>query len=166
MLSYKTEVTWKGGHVGHLVCSNGTEMDFSAPPGLHGHPGVMTPEDAFVAAVNTCFHMMFIWVVEKLRLELVSYECEAEGFIENRLDKTSIFRKVILRPRIVVKGAKEEQVKKALQLAKKYSLIAESIKSDLVIEPEIKTEPGDLSGKRQETFEVNMDSEIPRRGDK
>jgi len=141
MLSYKTEVTWKGGHVGHLVCSNGTEMDFSAPPALHGHPGVMTPEDAFVAAVNTCFHMMFIWVVEKLRLNLISYECEAEGFVEDRLDKTSIFNKVVLRPKIVVRGAKMEQLNKALTLARKYSLVAESIKGDVIIQPEIRIEP-------------------------
>jgi organic hydroperoxide reductase OsmC/OhrA len=112
-------------------------MDFSAPPGLHGHPGVMTPEDAFVAAVNTCFHMMFIWAVEKLRLNLISYECEAEGFVEDRLDKTSIFNKVVLRPRIVAKEAKEEQIRKAIQVARKYSLIAESIKSELIIQPEI-----------------------------
>jgi len=140
MLSYKTQVTWKGEHWGHLSCSNGAEMDFSAPPALHGHPGVMTPEDAFVAAVNTCFHMMFIWAAEKLRLNLISYECEAEGFVEDRLDKTSIFKKVILRPRIVVKGEKEEKVNKALQLARKYSLVAESIKGDVIIQPEIRIE--------------------------
>jgi len=140
MLSYKTQVIWKGEHRGYLICSNGTEMDFSAPPALHGHPGVMTPEDAFVSAVNTCFHMMFIWAVEKLRLNLSSYECEAEGFVEDRLDKTSVFNKVILRPRIVVKGEKEEKVNKALQLARKYSLVAESIKGDVIIQPEIRIE--------------------------
>ena len=141
MLSYKTQVVWKGEHWGRLICSNGTEMDFSAPPSLYGHPGVMTPEDAFVAAVNTCFQMMFIWAVEKLRLNLVSYECEAEGFVEDRLDKTSIFSKVILRPRIITKGEKQERVEKALQLARKYSLVAESIKGDVVIQPEISIEP-------------------------
>ncbi|MCX5884459.1 MAG: OsmC family protein [Proteobacteria bacterium] len=140
MLSYKTQVTWKGEHWGHLSCSNGTAMDFSAPPALHGHPGVMTPEDAFVAAVNTCFHMMFIWAVEKLRLNLISYTCEAEGFVEDRLDKTSIFNKVVLRPTIVVKGAKMEQLNKALTLARKYSLVAESIKGDVIIQPEIRIE--------------------------
>ena len=140
MLSYKTQVTWKGEHRGYLTCSNGTEMDFSAPPALHGHPGVMTPEDAFVSAVNTCFHMMFIWAVERLRLNLVSYECEAEGFVEDRLDKTSIFNKVVLRPRILVNGAKMEQINKALTLARKYSLVAESIKGDVIIQPEIRIE--------------------------
>ncbi len=141
MLSYKTEVIWKGEHKGYLVCSNGTEMDFSAPSALHGYPGLMTPEDAFVAAVNTCFHMMFIWAAEKLRLNLISYACEAEGFVEDRLDKTSIFKQVVLRPKIAVKGAKEEQVNKALQLAKKYSLVVESIKGEVIIQPKITIEP-------------------------
>jgi organic hydroperoxide reductase OsmC/OhrA len=61
--------------------------------------------------------------------------------VEDRLDKTSIFNKVILRPRIVVKGANEEQVHRAIQLARKYSLIAESIKGDVIIQPTITIEP-------------------------
>ena len=58
---YHTTVSWKGEHWGHLVCGNGAAMDFSAPPDAHGHAGVMTPEDAFVAAANTCIMMMFLW---------------------------------------------------------------------------------------------------------
>jgi hypothetical protein len=46
--TYYTIVTWKGEHWGHVVMGNGPEMDFSAPPDAHGHPGVLTPEDAFV----------------------------------------------------------------------------------------------------------------------
>ena len=49
---YNTNVTWKGGHWGHIVMGNGPEMDFSAPPDAQGYPGVLTPEDAFVAAAN------------------------------------------------------------------------------------------------------------------
>ena len=34
MTSYTTRATWKGEHWGHLSCSNGAELDFSAPPAL------------------------------------------------------------------------------------------------------------------------------------
>jgi organic hydroperoxide reductase OsmC/OhrA len=51
--TYQTDVMWKGDHRGHIVMGNGPEMDFSAPPDAHGYPNVLTPEDAFVAAVNT-----------------------------------------------------------------------------------------------------------------
>lgn len=137
MVSYKTKVVWKGEHWGHLSCSNGTEMTFSAPPTLYGHPNVMTPEDAFVAAVNMCVQMMFLWAVERFKLDLVSYECEAEGFVEEFFDKTSIFQKVVLRPKIVVKDAPQEKVKRAVDLAYKYSLVAQSVKSKVEIVPEI-----------------------------
>ena len=77
--TYHTTVTWQGEHWGRLVMGNGPEMAFSAPPDAEGHAGVLTPEDAFVAAANTCIMMMFIWATERFRLDLVSYDCRAEG---------------------------------------------------------------------------------------
>ena len=72
--TYHTTVTWTGEHWGHLAMGNGPEMAFSAPPDAQGHSGVLTPEDAFVAAANTCVMMMFIWATERFRLDLQSYE--------------------------------------------------------------------------------------------
>lgn len=100
----------------------------------------MTPEDAFVGAVNMCIHLMFLWVVEKFKINLLSYECEAEGFVEDLIDRTSLFTKIVLRPKIKVKGTSEERVRKALKLAEKYSLIAQSIKSEVVINSQIYVE--------------------------
>lgn len=134
-------VVWKGGHDGELTCGNGPKMDFSAPPALQGRYGVMTPEDAYVSALNTCFHMMFIWAAERLKIELVSYECEAEGHVLDLLDRTSIFERTVLRPKIKVKTNSIERVPKALEWARKYSLIANSIKPPVVVEPKIETEP-------------------------
>ena len=137
MTSYKTTTTWTGSHMGKIACSNGARMDFSAPAALYGQPNVLTPEDAFVGALNTCFHLMFIWSVEKLKIDLVSYECETEGFVEELLDRTSVFTKMILRPKIEVRNCSEAAVRRALKLAEKFSLVAQSIKAELVIEPEI-----------------------------
>ncbi|MGZ6347002.1 MAG: OsmC family protein, partial [Anaerolineales bacterium] len=89
--TYSTTVAWKGEHWGHIVMGNGPEMDFSAPPDSQGHPGVLTPEDAFVAAANTCIMMMFIWAAERFKLSLLSYECHAEGTKLIELDRTEIF---------------------------------------------------------------------------
>jgi organic hydroperoxide reductase OsmC/OhrA len=62
---YDTTVTWTGEHWGHIVMGNGPEMDFSAPPDAQGHADVFTPEDAFVASINTCIMMMFIWAANR-----------------------------------------------------------------------------------------------------
>ncbi len=141
--SYHTTVHWKGEHWGHIRMGNGAEMEFSAPPDAHGHPGVLTPEDAFVAAVNTCVMMMFIWSAERFKLGLASYECRADGVKRIELDRTEVFTDVVLHPRITVRssGAGKEdvirRVQRALESAVKYSLVANSIKSKLVVEPEI-----------------------------
>jgi organic hydroperoxide reductase OsmC/OhrA len=140
---YHTTVAWKGEHWGHVKLGNGPEMDFSAPPDAQGHPGVLTPEDAFVAAANTCVMMMFIWAAERFKLDLIAYECYAEGTKLIELDRTEIFTRVVLRPKIVVgadgqdKAAVERRVRRALESAQKYSLVANSIKSDISVEPEI-----------------------------
>ena len=77
--TYNTTVSWMGEHWGRLVMGNGPEMDFSAPPDAQGHSGVLTPEDAFVAAANSCIMMMFLWAAERYKLDLLSYQCRAEG---------------------------------------------------------------------------------------
>lgn len=137
MVVYKNKVEWRGGHDGYTWCQNGTEMRFSAPPDLHGMPDVMTPEDAFVAASNTCYMMMVIWAAERFKLDMVSFECRAEGEVEEFMDRTSWFKKVTLFPKIVVKGKSLEYVQRALDTAMKYSTINQSFKSQVVIEPEI-----------------------------
>ena len=141
MPAYTNKVVWTGGHEGESTCSNGPRMTFSAPPALQGKSGVMTPEDAFVAALNMCFHLMFIWASERLKIQLVSYECEAEGRVVEHLDRTSTFEQTILRPVIKVKSESLERVAKALDWARKYSLIANSIRSQVTIEPKVVSEP-------------------------
>jgi organic hydroperoxide reductase OsmC/OhrA len=115
-------------------------LEFSAPAQLYGQAGVLTPEDAFVGSLNMCFQLMFLWSVERLKVGLVSYECEAEGFVEDLLDRTSTFKRMVLRPRIKVRGCTEVTVQRALKLAEKYSLIAQSIKAEIVIEAQIEAE--------------------------
>jgi organic hydroperoxide reductase OsmC/OhrA len=141
--TYRTTVAWTGDHWGHLVMGNGPEMDFSAPPDAHGHAGVFTPEDAFVASANTCIMMMFIWACERFKLGLLSYECRAEGTKVIELDRTELFARLVFRPviRVAANGEHQEiveaRVRRALQSARKYSLVANSVKSEVVIEPEI-----------------------------
>ncbi len=144
--TYHATVTWKGEHWGRVVLGNGPEMEFSAPPDAQGRPGVLTPEDAFVAAVNTCIMMMFIWSAERLKLRLLAYECRAEGTKRIELDRTETFTRVVLRPaiRVAANGedpiAVESRVRRALQAAQKYSLVANSIKSEIVVAPTIVVE--------------------------
>src|SRR5512132_3665294 len=122
--TYRTTVTWKGEHRGHLACGNGAEMAFSAPPDAHGHAGVLTPEDAFVAAANTCIMMMFLWACERFKINLLDYCCRAEGTKKIELDRTEIFTHLRFCPEITVRAdaegdpaGTERRVRKALAAA-------------------------------------------------
>jgi hypothetical protein len=94
-----------------------------------------------VAAVNTCITLMFLWTTERFKLDLVSYDCEAEGTKLIELDRREIFASVTLRPRIVLRATNEERssverrARRALESAQKYSLVANSIKSEVRIDP-------------------------------
>jgi organic hydroperoxide reductase OsmC/OhrA len=141
--TYQTTVKWTGEHWGHLTMGNGPEMKFSAPPDAQGHAGVLTPEDAFVAAANTCVMMMFLWASERFKLKLLSYECKTEGTKLIELDRTEIFSRLLFRPQIRVATAGEPgevveaRIRRALAAAQKYSLVANSVKSEIVVDPEI-----------------------------
>ena len=141
--TYHTTVAWKGEHWGHIVMGNGPEMDFSAPPDAQGHPGVLTPEDAFVAAANTCIMMMFIWATERYKLKLLSYECRAEGTKLIELDRTEIFTHLRFWPVIRISAGEEDprtveaRIAAPCKSAQKYSLVANSVKSEIIIEPNI-----------------------------
>ncbi len=137
MAIYKNKVEWRGEHLGFTWCQNGTAMEFSAPPALHGLPGVLTPEDAFVAAGNTCYQMMVIWAMKRFQVEMVSFACEAVGEVEEHIDRTSWFKTLTLNPKIEVKGKTAEVVRRALDLALKYSTICQSFKSEVIVNPTI-----------------------------
>ncbi len=141
--TYTTTVDWKGEHWGHIRLGNGPEMDFSAPPDSQGHAGVLTPEDAFVAAANSCVMMMFLWAAERFKLDLVSYTCRAEGTKRIELDRTETFTHLRFWPEIKISagsedpGAVRKRAGRALQSAQKYSLVANSVKSLISIDPTI-----------------------------
>ena len=144
--SYHATVRWTEEHWGELQLGNGPKMMFSAPPDAQGHAGVLTPEDAFVAAANTCVMLMFIWAAQRFKVELRGYECRAEGTKLVELDRTELFTRILLRPVIRVAAGNEPpnvieaRTRRALDAARKYSLIANSVKSEIVIEPTVVVE--------------------------
>ena len=142
--TYTTDVSWKGDHWGHVVMGNGPQMMFSAPPDAYGHAGVLTPEDAFVAAANTCVMMMFLWACERFKIDLVSYTCRTDGVKQIALDRTELFTHLYFWPQITVRAnagddpaVTEKRIRRAWVSAQKYSLVANSVKSEIIIEPTI-----------------------------
>lgn len=146
---YHTTVSWKEAHWGRLEMGNGPEMDFAPPPDAQGYEGAFTPEDAFVAAANTCIMLMFLWATKRFKLNLLAYRCRAEGTKLIELDRTESFTHLRFWPEIRIaagdeeKAVVEKRTRRALQAAQKYSLIANSVKSEIIVEPAIFIEQGE-----------------------
>ena len=97
-----------------------------------------------MAAANTCVMLMFIWAAERFKLNLLSYECHTEGTKLIELDRTELLARSCISARSSAvqcgsgeKSAVEGRIRRALQAAQKYSLVANSVKSEIVIDPDI-----------------------------
>jgi len=115
-------------------------ISFSAPPEFLGEPGRWTPEHFLVAAVASCFVSTFSGIAEKSRLELASFNLDAEGLLGSS-DGIWRFTEIKLRP--VVTVLKEEDRDRAVRLlekAEKSCLIARSLQFKVTLVPAVKVE--------------------------
>lgn len=132
--SYRTGITWVGQRAG--ITRSGEKVPFrtASPPEFKGEEGVWSPEDLFVAALNSCQLMTFVSFAMKLGLPVASYESEAEGLLEF-VDDGYQFTRVVIRPRVVVSDPDAiEAVRKAIDDAHHACLVGRSVRSEVVVE--------------------------------
>jgi organic hydroperoxide reductase OsmC/OhrA len=134
---YRVGVRWSGEKRGVLAVQGKPEVEVASPPEFRGHPGVWSPEDLLVAAVNACTMTTFLSALARRGIELVSYSSEATGTLETA-DGRFRFTRFQLKPRIVVRRPDEaEAALAAFREAEAGCLIAASILGTVTAEPEI-----------------------------
>ena len=134
---YTTQVNWLENRAGTLGSPDKPSFRVASPPEFKGEAGVWSPEDLFVAAVEACTMTTFIAFALRLKIPFISYESTAEGLLEFTEGGYS-FTKVIVRPKVVVETEEAvEQARKTLDDAHHSCLIANSIRSEVTIEPTI-----------------------------
>ena len=109
----------------------------SSDPAFRGDPKLLNPEQLLVMAASSCQLLSFLAVAARKRLDVVDYVDQAEGFMPED-DKPVRITRIVLKPRIVVKGPVDEiAVRKAVQIGHDQCYIANILKTDIRIEPEI-----------------------------
>jgi organic hydroperoxide reductase OsmC/OhrA len=135
--SYRNRLEWLGGRAGFLGSEGKPGFRVASPPEFKGEAGVWCPEDLFVASVNACVMATFAVFLDRLKLPVISYSCQAEGLLEFADGKYRMTH-VTLRPKVVVKSAEAvAPTEKALHDAHDNCIISNSISSTVVLEPEI-----------------------------
>ena len=62
---YKNSLKWQRDKKGELSSSGKADIEIATPPEFKGHPGIWSPEDLFVASVNSCIMTTFLYYAQK-----------------------------------------------------------------------------------------------------
>ena len=134
---YKNSLEWEEERKGIVSSDNKPSFRVATPPEFKGHPGIWSPEDLFIASVNSCIMTTFLYYAERNKLEFLSYESNAEGVLEI-IDNKFMFSEIIIRPLIVIKNSLDiNKAKELIELSEKNCLISNSIKTNVRVVPEI-----------------------------
>jgi organic hydroperoxide reductase OsmC/OhrA len=102
-----------------------------------GDPTQLNPEQLLVMAASSCQLLWFLHLAAKARVGVIEYDDEAEGEMPEDELPVRVTR-IVLRPRILVReGPTRERIEKLVELAHHECYIANSLKTDVLIEPRV-----------------------------
>jgi organic hydroperoxide reductase OsmC/OhrA len=102
-----------------------------------GDPAQLNPEQLVVMAASSCQLLWFLHVAAKARVEVIEYEDEADAEMPEDERPVRLTR-ITLRPRIVVRpGPTVERVEHLVHVAHEECYIANSLNTDVLVEPKI-----------------------------
>jgi organic hydroperoxide reductase OsmC/OhrA len=116
----------------------GVSIRASAAPGYLGNAACVDPEEAFVASLSSCHMLTFLAIAARKQFVLDGYSDEAVGLLEKDAAGRLAITKVTLRPRIQFSGEKAptaEEIARMHDQAHHACFIANSVKTDVVVEP-------------------------------
>ncbi|HXG52415.1 MAG TPA: OsmC family protein [candidate division Zixibacteria bacterium] len=135
---YEIEVIWNGEAASEIRASGRPEIPVGAPPEFRGTEGRWSPEHLFAAAAATCFMLTFLAVAKSARLAVLDYSASARAKLEKISAGRFEITEIAIRPRIVVGTAEDMgRVPRLLEKTKQRCFITNSIKSRVVVEPEV-----------------------------
>jgi organic hydroperoxide reductase OsmC/OhrA len=147
--SYRTTVTWAGSTgVGYELYDRRHEialppsaeaLTVSADPAFRGNPELTNPEQLLLAAASSCQLLSFLAVAARARVDVLSYSDQAEALMPED-DLPVRITRITLRPQIVVaKGTDIAKVTRLVDLAHRECYIANTVSSEMLLEPVIET---------------------------
>jgi organic hydroperoxide reductase OsmC/OhrA len=148
---YKATVLWTRGDAkftdnrysrGHVWKFDGIEIPGSSAPSSVRLPysvaEAVDPEEALVAAVSSCHMLFFLTFAAQAGLTVDRYEDAAVGVMTKNERGKLFVSKVRLRPAVTFTGDKrprEDEVTALHHRAHEECFIANSVKSEVVVEP-------------------------------
>lgn len=124
--------------VHEIVFDGGTTMMGSPSPTIvrepFSNPVGVDPEEMFVASIASCHMLWFLDFARRAKVEVLSYEDNAEGLLEKTPDGRTWITKVTLRPKVEVSGDAGD-LDAIHHQAHEACFIANSVKTEITVEP-------------------------------
>jgi peroxiredoxin-like protein len=136
---YDVSVRWDAERKGIMTSEAlPTKIEVATPPEFpKGMQGIWSPEHLFVAAINSCLMTTFLAIAENSNLKYKSFQSKAVGKLE-LVDGKYLMSEVTLLPNVVINAeADRERALKVLQKSEAACLISNSVKSKIVMQPQI-----------------------------
>ena len=141
--TYTSALRWAGRTVDydsysrrHHVTIAGTTTTLSAAAAFHGDGDVPNPEQLLVAAASSCQLLSFLAVAAHAGVDVLEYLDDAEGIMPDDARPVRLTT-IILRPKIVARGATCSEIERLLRKAHRQCYIANSLTAAVTLEPEI-----------------------------
>jgi peroxiredoxin-like protein len=137
--SYNVDVKWMSDRKGVMTSPELNEqIEVATPPQFpKGMPGIWSPEHLFTAAVSSCLMTTFLSIAENSKLEYSSISIKASGKLE-MVEGKFLMTRVELYPTLTInKETDHDRALRILQKSEAACLISNSVKSEVVMQPEI-----------------------------
>ena len=110
----------------------------NVPKTAAGPPGV-DPEQTFVAAIAACHMLWFLHLACTAKFTVTRYRDEASGVLATNAEGKEAITRVTLRPGVAFSGTlpTPEQFVQLHEKAHQRCFIANSVKSEVILEPRI-----------------------------
>lgn len=145
---YRTHLSWQGDNTldyktyarQHRIAIDGKPaVDLTADVAFRGEAQKHNPEDLFVMALSSCHMLSYLALCAKYRINVLAYEDEATGTMQEDNRGGGRFTEVVLHPRVTIADA--SQIERATELhhkAHELCFIASSVAVPVRHEPEVR----------------------------
>lgn len=146
---YNVNVNWNQDRKG-MMCSPELNSSLSGdgcievatPPEFpKGIAGIWSPEHLFTASVASCIMTTFLAIAENSKLEFSQFGCKAVGKLE-KVEGGMEMTEVSVEPQVTLLHEKDrDRALRVLEKTEKHCLISNSIKSRVIMNPDISVAP-------------------------
>jgi organic hydroperoxide reductase OsmC/OhrA len=113
-------------------------MDVGSPPEFKGEPGIWSPEELLVGALNACLMLTFISLAQSKGVHFLAYESAAEGLLEN-VDGKYRITEVGVQPSVMLKSQADlDAARTIMDQVEENCFISNSITAKVKLTPQFR----------------------------